>query len=90
MYLNSASYNNVEKILNSFQFEDIVIRNKIVDSFTRFGTFFFLFSFLRVSLNLKIVIDSTLTFAKYKIVIDGTIGFEFIQKGYPKGKKAFL
>jgi hypothetical protein len=70
MYLNFASYDNVEKILNSFQFEHIVIKNKLVDLFTRFGTFFFLFSFSRVSLNLEIEIDSTLTFAMYKLVID--------------------
>jgi hypothetical protein len=89
MYLNSASYNNVEKILNSFQFEDIVIRHKIVDSFTRFGTFFFLFSFSRVSLNLKIVIDSTLTFAKYKLVIDGTIGLNSSKKDIRKKKRLF-
>lgn len=89
-YLNFASYDNVEKILNSFQFEDIVMRNKPVDSFTRFETFFFLFSFSRVSLNLKIVIDSTLTFAMYKLVIDGTIGLNSSKKDIWKKKKGIF
>jgi hypothetical protein len=92
MYLNSASYNNVEKILNSFQFEDIFIRNKncrFVYKIWNLFFFFFLFSFSRVSLNLKIVIDSTLTFAKYKLAIDGTIGLNSSRKDIRKKKRLF-